>query len=55
MRSCATRIGAEVARASDATGQTTKTHNGFHGLPAIAFNPADPAVMYLALALESLD
>jgi hypothetical protein len=47
--------GADLYRYDDATGQTTKTHNRFHGLPAIAFNPADPSYMYLSLALESID
>ena len=44
--------GADLYRYDDATGQVTKTHNSYHGLPSMAFNPADPTIMYLGLALE---
>src|SRR5262245_19572520 len=47
--------GADLYRYDDATGQTTKTHNSYHGIPSIAFNPADPSTMYLGLALESVN
>jgi len=44
--------GTDVFRYDEATGQVTKTHNDFDRVPAIAFNPADPSVMYLGLAYE---
>jgi hypothetical protein len=47
--------GADLYRYDDATRQVTKTHNAYHGLPSMAFNPADPAFMYLGLALESVN
>jgi len=47
--------GADLYRYDDTTGQVTKTHNAYHGLPSIAFNPADPSTMYLGLALESVN
>ena len=47
--------GADLYHYDDATGQTTKTHNDYHGLPAIGFNPADPSFMYLGLALEAVN
>lgn len=47
--------GADLYRYDDATGQVTKTHNSYHGLRAIAFNPADAAYLYLALSLESVN
>jgi hypothetical protein len=47
--------GADLYRYDDATGQVTKTHNDYHGLPSIAFNPADASTMYLGLALESVN
>lgn len=47
--------GADLYRYDDATGRVTKTHNAYHGIPSIAFNPADPATMYLGLALESVN
>ena len=47
--------GADLYRYDDTTGQVTKTHNDYHGLPAIGFNPADPSFMYLGLALEAVN
>jgi len=47
--------GADLYRYDHATGQVTKTHNTYHGLPSIGFNPADPSVMYLGLALEAVN
>ena len=47
--------GADLYRYDDATGQVTKTHNTYHGIPSIGFNPADPGVMYLGLALEQVN
>ena len=44
--------GTDVFRYDEATGQVTKTHNAFDRVPAIAFNPGDPSVMYLGLAYE---
>jgi len=47
--------GADLYRYDDATGQVTKTHNNYHGLPSIEFNPADPSYIYLGLALEAIN
>lgn len=47
--------GADLYRYDDGTGQVTKTHNDYHGLPSIGFNPADPGFMYLGLALEAVN
>lgn len=46
--------GTDVYKYDAATGSTTKTHNDNHGVPSIAFNPADPSVMYLGLAHEQV-
>jgi hypothetical protein len=30
----------------------SKQHNDFDGIPGLAFNPADPSLLYLGLAEE---
>ncbi len=42
----------DVYRYDDATGAVTKTHNRHDRVTSLAFNPADPGVMYLGLAVE---
>ncbi|GIG56239.1 hypothetical protein Lfu02_06110 [Longispora fulva] len=44
--------GTDLFRYDSTTASLTKTHNGYHGLNAIAFNPKYPSAMYLGLALE---
>ena len=34
--------------------KVTKTHNSYHDVSSIAFNPADPSVMYLGLTVEEI-
>jgi hypothetical protein len=46
--------GADLYRYDDTTGAVTKTHNDYHGLHAMDFNPVDPGVMYLGLSLEQV-
>ena len=46
--------GADLYRYDDRAGTVTKTHNAYHGLHAIDFNPADPGVMYLGLSKEQV-
>jgi hypothetical protein len=46
--------GTDLYRYDGLTGQVTKTHNAYDRITAIAFNPADSAVMYLGLANESI-
>jgi len=47
--------GADLYRYDDRTGVVTKTHNTYHALHAIDFNPADPGVMYLGLSKEQVN
>jgi len=47
--------GADLYRYDDATGQVTKTHNDYHRIPVVGFNPVDPTVMYLGLGLEQVN
>lgn len=47
--------GADLYRYDDTTHAVTKTHNPYHGLHAIDFNPVDPGVMYLGLSLEAVN
>lgn len=47
--------GADLYKYDDATGAVTKTHNDYHRIPVIDFNPADPAFMYLGLGLERVN
>src|SRR5262245_22681971 len=47
-------FGSDLYRYDDATLGVTKTHNDYHRLPAIAFNPADPSFMYLGLGVENV-
>ncbi|GLZ75976.1 hypothetical protein Afil01_07830 [Actinorhabdospora filicis] len=44
--------GTFVYKYSATTGVVTFTHNDYHGLGALAFNPANPATLYLGLAVE---
>ena len=46
--------GADLYRYDDGTGSVTQTHNSYHSLPAIAFNPADPTFLYLGLGVENV-
>ncbi len=46
--------GADLYRYDGRTGLVTRTHNPYHGVPAIGFNPSDPGVMYLGLAREQV-
>ena len=48
-------FGADLYRYDHSTGQVTKTHNDYHRIPVIDFNPADPSVMYLGLGLERVN
>jgi hypothetical protein len=48
-------FGADLYKYDDATGQVTKTHNDYHRIPVVDFNPADPGVMYLGLGLEQIN
>ncbi|HEX5044352.1 MAG TPA: hypothetical protein VFV75_15705 [Candidatus Polarisedimenticolaceae bacterium] len=47
--------GADLYRYDDRTGTVTKTHNTYHGLKVIDFNPVDPAWMYLGLSKEQVN
>jgi hypothetical protein len=44
--------GTDIFRYDAALDQLTKTHNDYDEIVAIAFNPADPSVMYLGIAEE---
>ena len=44
--------GADLYRFVPSTGALTKRHNTNDGIPSLAFNPADPRILYLALAEE---
>lgn len=46
--------GTDLFRYDAGTGAFTMTHNSNHGISAITFNPADPAVLYLGLDVEQL-
>jgi hypothetical protein len=48
-------FGADLYKYDDATGEVTKTHNDYHRIPVVDFNPADPSVMYLGLGLEQIN
>ncbi|HJQ96933.1 MAG TPA: hypothetical protein VJ826_01405 [Candidatus Polarisedimenticolaceae bacterium] len=47
--------GADLYKYDDTTGQVTKTHNDYHRIPVVDFNPVDPNVMYLGLGLEQVN
>ncbi|NUR97363.1 MAG: hypothetical protein HOV67_19155 [Kribbellaceae bacterium] len=44
--------GADLYRFFPSTGALTKRHNSNDGIPSVAFNPADPRILYLGLAEE---
>jgi hypothetical protein len=44
--------GADLYGFRPSTGELTKQHNRYDGIPSLAFNPADPTVLYLGLAEE---
>ncbi len=44
--------GADLYRFRPSTGELTKQHNQYDGIPGLAFNPADPTLLYLGLAEE---
>ncbi|MFO0553751.1 MAG: hypothetical protein U0271_35535 [Polyangiaceae bacterium] len=44
--------GTDLYRYDQTTGAVTKTHNDYDDVSSIAFNPADPTVMYLGLTSE---
>ncbi|MGW7686940.1 VPS10 domain-containing protein [Kribbella sp. NPDC054772] len=44
--------GADLYRFRPSTGELTKNHNRNDGIPSLAFNPADPKILYLGLAEE---
>jgi hypothetical protein len=46
--------GTDLFRYDAGAGALTMTHNANHGISAIAFNPADPSVLYLGLDVEQL-
>jgi photosystem II stability/assembly factor-like uncharacterized protein len=48
------KYGTDLYRYDDRTHKITKAHNGHDEINAIAFNPADPKVMYLGLAWERM-
>ena len=48
-------FGADLYKYDDATRQVTKTHNDYHRIPVMEFNPADPGFMYLGLGLEQVN
>jgi hypothetical protein len=45
-------FGADLYRFVPSTGALTKNHNKFDGIPSLAFNAADPRILYLGLAEE---
>ncbi|TWD73324.1 sortilin (neurotensin receptor 3) [Kribbella amoyensis] len=44
--------GSDLYRFRPSTGELSKQHNTFDGIPGLAFNPADPSLLYLGLAEE---
>ncbi|MFF0264401.1 WD40/YVTN/BNR-like repeat-containing protein [Kribbella sp. NPDC004536] len=44
--------GADLYRFVPSTGELTKRHNRNDGIPSLAFNPANPRILYLGLAEE---
>jgi hypothetical protein len=44
--------GADLYRFRPSTGELSKQHNKHDGIPSLAFNPADPTILYLGLAEE---
>ncbi|WP_344216347.1 hypothetical protein [Kribbella sancticallisti] len=44
--------GADLYRFRLSTDELTKQHNNHDGIPSLAFNPADPTILYLGLAEE---
>ncbi|MEV6281797.1 hypothetical protein [Kribbella sp. NPDC051770] len=44
--------GSDLYRFDTSTGELGKQHNSFDGIPGLAFNPADPSLLYLGLAEE---
>jgi photosystem II stability/assembly factor-like uncharacterized protein len=44
--------GSDLYRFRPSTGELSKQHNKHDGIPGLAFNPADPSVLYLGLAEE---
>jgi hypothetical protein len=44
--------GSDLYRFRPSTNELTKQHNTHDGIPSLAFNPADPSVLYLGLAEE---
>jgi hypothetical protein len=47
--------GTDLYRYDDAHGFVSQTHSNFDGIDSVAFNPADPTVMYLGLSDEQFD
>lgn len=47
--------GTDLYRFDAATGQVTLHHNAYHGIKAIEFSPASPAVMYLGVVHEQVN
>ena len=45
-------FGADLYRFRPSTGDLTKNHNRNDGIPSLAFNPSNPAILYLGLAEE---
>lgn len=45
-------FGADLYRFTPSTGTLTKQHNNHDGIPSLAFNPTNPAILYLGLAEE---
>ncbi len=45
-------FGADLYRFVPSTGALTKQHNKNDGIPSLAFNPANPTILYLGLAEE---
>jgi hypothetical protein len=45
-------FGADLYRFVPSTGALSKRHNTNDGIPSLAFNPADPKILYLGLAQE---
>jgi hypothetical protein len=48
------KYGTDLYRYDDSAHKVTKTHNTHDEINAIAFNPADPKVMYLGIAWERM-
>jgi hypothetical protein len=47
--------GTDVFRYDARKKKVTRTHNGYDDVSSIAFNPADPSVMYFGLTTEEID